>query len=166
LVFYYSRARRLERASPAVRALNEASPERRPGLFKTLTATKGLTFLFISVVLSVAILYLGVFLRRDRAQALGGNSLSFSALRFEGSSYIVLKKSAPPNKEAYAGVVDMAISAAEKTGTGNPPLANRSVIFSTEAEEEFRFVVPFEAPELLILLRVGEEYGNYKVKAD
>jgi hypothetical protein len=61
--------------------------------------------------------------------------------------------------------VDLAISAAETDGEP-PPLANRSVLFSTEPEEEFRLRVPFEAPELLILLRLGEEYGNFKVKAD
>jgi hypothetical protein len=163
-VFYYSRARRLERASAAVRALNEASPERRPGIFKTLTATKPLAFLFMSVVLAAAIFYLSAFLSRDKTPALGGNTLSFSALRFEGSSYIVLKKSASPR--AYTGVVDMAISAAEKAGEGSPPPANRSVFFSMEPEEEFRLAVPFEAPELLVLLRVGTEYGNFKVKAD
>jgi hypothetical protein len=164
LVFYYSRARRLERASPAVRALNEASPQRRPGIFKTLTATKPLAFLFISVVLAVVVFSLSAFLGRDKTPALGGNTLSVSALRFEGSTYIVLKKSAAP--AAYTGVVDMAISAAGKTGAGISPPAKRSVFFSTEPEEEFRLAVPFEAPELLLLLRVGTEYGNFKVKAD
>jgi hypothetical protein len=165
-VFYYSRSRRLERASPAVRALNEAAPERRSGIFKALTATKPLTFLFISVVLSVMVLFLGTFLGRDREPALGGNTLSFSALRFEGSSYIVLKKRLPSNQDAYTGVVDMALSVPQKAEAEDPPLAKRSVIFSTEPEEEFRLAVPFEAPELLILLRVGEEYRNFTVKAE
>ncbi|MFP3089802.1 hypothetical protein LQZ21_05690 [Treponema sp. TIM-1] len=170
LVFYYSRTRRLERASPAVRELNDPTPVRRPSLFGTLTATKPLTFLFMSVV----ILVIGIFItsyfssRNDRS-TLGGNSLTLSAMRFEGSSYIVIKKTVPGKTEAYTGIVDIAVSVYVKSGEAPPgelPLANRRVFFSPEPEEEYRITVPFEAQELLFLMRAGEEYLNLRIKTE
>jgi hypothetical protein len=170
LVYYYSRARRLERASPAVRELNEPAPARRPSLFGTLTATKPLTFLFMSIVIIV----IGIFItshfssRNDRS-TLGGNALTLSAMRFEGSSYIVIKKKALEKTAAYTGIVDIAVSVYVKSGEEAPgklPLANRSIYFSPETEEEYRLTVPFEAQELLFLMRAGEEYLSLRVKTE
>ncbi|MDR0588946.1 MAG: hypothetical protein LBG25_00200, partial [Spirochaetaceae bacterium] len=85
LVFYYSRSRRLERASQAVRDLNDTTPVRRPTLFGTLTATKPLTFLFMSIVILVISFFItSFFSSRDDRSTLGGNSLTLSAMRFEG----------------------------------------------------------------------------------
>ncbi|MDR2759161.1 MAG: hypothetical protein LBB78_07270 [Spirochaetaceae bacterium] len=170
LVFYYSRERRLERASPVVRELNDTTPVRRPTLFRTLTATKPLTFLFMSIViLVIGVFITSYFFSKDDRSVLGGNSLSLSAMRFEGSSYIVIKKNIPEKTEAYTGVVDMAISVYVRSGEEYPgelPLANRRVYFSPEAEEEYRITVPFEARELLFLMRAGEEYLSLRVKTE
>jgi hypothetical protein len=170
LVFYYSRARRLERASQAVRELNDATPARRPSLFGTLTATKPLAFLFISMVtIIVAFFVISSVSSRDDRSSLGGNFLSFSAMRFEGSSYVVIKKTISEKSEPYTGIVDMAISISGKSDeeySGDPPIANRRIFFSPEPEEEYRFVIPFEARELFILMRAGEEYLSQRVQAE
>ncbi|MDR2363654.1 MAG: hypothetical protein LBD65_04485, partial [Spirochaetaceae bacterium] len=161
-VFYYSRARRLERASPAVRELNDAAPVKPPGLFRTLTATKPLSFLFMSIVTVIIIFFAASFFSgRDDPPVLEGNSLTLSAVRFEGSTYLVIKKTILEKTEAYTGIVDMAVSVYVKAGEESPgelPLTNRSVFFSPEPEEEYRIALPFEAPELLILMRAGEKY--------
>jgi hypothetical protein len=170
LVFYYSRARRLERASPAVRELNDTTPVKPPGLFRTLTATKPLSFLFMSLITVIIIFFIASsFSSRDDRPALGGNSLTISAIRFEGSTYLVVKKTISEQTEAYTGIVDMAISVYVKAGEEYPgelPLTNRSVFFSPEPEEEYRIAVPFEAPELFILMRAGEEYLTLRVKTE
>ncbi|MDR1108831.1 MAG: hypothetical protein LBL19_07340 [Spirochaetaceae bacterium] len=168
LVFYYSRARRLERASEAVRALNDTTPVKRPSLLRTLTATKPLSLLFMSVVILVVTFFVASFFSsRDDRQNLGGNFLTLSAMKFEGSTYLVIKKSIPEKTEAYTGIVDMAVSVYLKAGeeySGEVPLTNRSIFFSPEAEEEYRIALPFEAPELLILMRAGDEYLRLRVK--
>lgn len=170
LVFYYSRAHRLERASPAVRALNDTTAVKPPSLFRTLTATKPLAFLFVSmVILVVSLFIISFFSSRADLSVLGGNSLTFSAMRFEGSSYIVIKKTISDTTAAYTGIVDMAISIYISSGeehSGELPLANRRIYFSPEPEEEYRITVPFEGPELLFLMRAGEEYLRLRVKTE
>jgi hypothetical protein len=57
LVFYYSRERRLEKASPRVRALYENVPRRRFGFFASLVDTKPKAMLLI-VIAAVCLLAL------------------------------------------------------------------------------------------------------------
>ncbi|MDR3166799.1 MAG: hypothetical protein LBT93_02555, partial [Treponema sp.] len=137
-VFYYSRARRLERASPAVRELNDTTPVKPPGIFRTLTATKPLSLLFMSIVTVVIVFFIASFFsRRDDRPVLGGNSLTLSAMKFEGSTYLVMKKHTRKKTEAYTGIVDIAVSVyvkAREEYSGELPLTNRSVFFSPEPE--------------------------------
>jgi hypothetical protein len=57
LVFHYSRERRLEKASPRVRALYENVPKRRFGFFTSLVDTKPKAMLLI-VIAAVCLLAL------------------------------------------------------------------------------------------------------------
>jgi hypothetical protein len=50
IVFYYSRERRLEKASRRVRALYENPPKRRLGLFSVLVDTKAKAMLFVIII--------------------------------------------------------------------------------------------------------------------
>ncbi|MEJ5187809.1 hypothetical protein [Treponema sp. J25] len=57
--FYYSRARRLERAPLEVQRLMNSSNQGKPSLFKTLTASRSHAFLFLAIViLSLTIMVL------------------------------------------------------------------------------------------------------------
>jgi hypothetical protein len=49
---------------------------------------------------------------------------------------------------------------------GDTPITNRRIYFSPEPEEEYRFALPFEAKELLIIMRAGEEYLSARVKTE
>ncbi|MDR2103952.1 MAG: hypothetical protein LBP42_07620 [Treponema sp.] len=168
-VYYYSRDRRLARASEAVRALNDESPPPRPNLFRTLTATKPLALLFISLVVMVVFISLTSLLTGSgRKIILGGNTLTASALRFQGLTYLVLKKTCKEENPVYTGAVDLAVSiplSGDEAGE-NPPIAAERIFFSLNPEEEFRFSVPFEAPELLILVQTETERKTLKLRAE
>jgi hypothetical protein len=168
LVFYYSRSRRLERASAAVRALNDETPGKRPNLFRTLTATKAHTMLFISIVLlSVMVLIASLFTPR-RDTVLGGNALNFSAFRYQGSTVVIIKKTVKNEKNPYTGAVDMAVSrpAGPEEPAADIPIAARRIFFTLEPNEEYRVALPFEAPELVILMRAEENHARLRIKTE
>ncbi|MDR1900571.1 MAG: hypothetical protein LBQ55_11215 [Treponema sp.] len=178
-VFYYSRARRLERASPAVRALNSEIPGKRPSLFRTLTANKANSMILAAIVLLSGVMAAASFLMSRDDTVLGGNAVALSALRYNGSTIVILKKSVKTEKGVYTGAVDMAVSPAAAAGGSaaadgssaaasaeENPLAVRRIFFTLEKNEEYRVSVPFEAPELLILLRAEEKQVSLKIKPE
>jgi hypothetical protein len=168
LIYHYSRDHRLARASEAVRALNDETPPPRPNLFRTLTATKPLALLFITIIIMVVFISLVTILTAsDRGIALGGNTLTVSALRFQGTTYLKIKKTCKEDDRAYTGAVDVAVSVVwSGTETGEIPLvANERIFFSLNPEEEFPFSVPFEAPELRLLVQSETEQRTFKVRA-
>jgi hypothetical protein len=169
LVFYYSRERRLERASETVRSFNAPKGRTKKGFFGAFAANRSQGFLLISiVVMSAMIMLVSAFVKGDTAN-FGGNRVEFSAFRFQGSSYLALKKTAPKNGSPYTGVVNLAVSpAAPPKGGAAVPVITRTVFFSLEAEEEFRMMLPFESAEILILAEAPDtdsrEYKKFKVK--
>jgi hypothetical protein len=171
-VFYYSRARRLERASEAVRAMNEPGPPKRIKGFRALTASKPQGFLLMSVILLAVVLVIlsGVLSREDTSTMLGGNAVAASALGFEGTTYVTIKKTVKQEDRAYTGTVDLAVSEAlppgEESGGRELPISTHRIFFSLEPEEEYRFSVPFEASRLLILMRAGEELVRLSVQSE
>jgi hypothetical protein len=193
VVFYYSREERLKRASPAVRKLNEPSVFRKPNLFRTLTSTKPLTFLFISIItLCAALVILSRFMPSGTARTLGGSRVTVTARTGSGVSYITVTKTVL-DEGAYAGAVDIAVSpAAEKTGgaeksaggtansgaaeavppdsgtavSGEFPIEALRVYFTAEPEEAFRFTVPFTGKKLLVLMEAGAGRVLFSVTPD
>jgi hypothetical protein len=164
LVFYYSRAGRLERASAAVRALNDDTPVKRPGLIRTLTSSRPNILLFISIIIiSVFFIATSILMPGDELK-LGGNTLSFSAFRYQGSTVLIIKKTIG-DKRAYTGAVDVAVSPFDKAETAAAVAAER-IYFTLEKKEEFRLSFPFEAPELLILLGASDAYARLRIKPE
>jgi hypothetical protein len=104
----------------------------------------------------------------ERGIALGGNTLALSAMRFQGTTYLVIKKTCKEDDRVYTGAVDVAVSVV-RSGAENsesPPIAARRIFFTLKPEEEFRFSVPFEAPELLIVVQTETELKTFKVRAE
>jgi hypothetical protein len=165
-VFYYSRERRLERASEAVRAINEPGPAMKGGLVRVLVANRSGTFLFITIViLCIFIFFLASLRDRDAGAKIGGNSVTISALRYPDTTYVEIKKKGSGD-DFYTGTVDLAISIPQKlmeAGT-EAPIVNRRIFFTLEEREEFRFSLPFDAPELIILMQAGNEIKSFQVK--
>ncbi|MDR1306515.1 MAG: hypothetical protein LBK74_02945 [Treponema sp.] len=171
LVFYYSREKRLERASPAVRELNEASPARKPNLFRTLTSTRPLSLLFVSLILCAAVIFLSRFSGAGRSAALGNNTVQVSAASAGEKAYVTVKKTARGDdasggaSTAYTGPVNTAVSLPAQ-GEAAPPVHVERIYFTLEQEETFRFSVPFTGKKLLILMEAGEDRALFTINSD
>jgi hypothetical protein len=139
LSFRYSRERRLKKATPAVRALNDPTLRPKAGLFRSLTANRGLAFLFIAIVLLSITALLTTFLGAYFNDAdLAGNRISAEAFRFDGSVYLTIKKEATA-ADAYRGPVGVSYAA------GGGGAALEGLLFTAAAAEEFRRILPVEA---------------------
>ncbi|QQO08061.1 hypothetical protein [Breznakiella homolactica] len=170
LVFRYSRERRLERASEDVRKLNDQTPVRKPNLFRTLTATRSSTLIFLSIIVLVgASFMISVFTGRDDDALFGGNAITLSAFKFQGTTYLAVKKSARDGEDSYTGSVDLAVSPVgedAKDESGEYVIFADRIFFSLQPEEEFRVALPFESDELLILIQNDHEIQRLQVKTD
>ncbi|MDR2257677.1 MAG: hypothetical protein LBE14_00855 [Treponema sp.] len=171
LVFYYSRADRLAKASKPVQALYEDPPQRKFRLFHSLTATRPLAMLFISIIILCAvIMMISIFGLNESGHILGGNRVSFSAVKFQGETIVILEKTSPENQEVYTGVVDIGVSPAAPPGSdpaarpAEYPVFTHRVFFSLNPEESYRFALPFEADELAVVLQGEQERDTVQVK--
>ena len=168
--YYYSRENRLKKAPQQVRDLYKPTNNKKPNLFRTLTATRSLTFLFISVItLSAAIIFLSRFLASDEEKILGNNVVVVSAIGSGGNSYITVKKTIKDTamknagrEKIYYGPVDIAVSI---SGENGPVYAER-IYFNPEEEELYRFKAPFRGKKLLVLMEAGAERVLFTVTSD
>jgi hypothetical protein len=166
LVFHYSRERRLANAPKSVQDLYKEPGKKGFGLFRSLTATKPLATLFISIVVLCVMIFaidkLGLL-----ADSLGGNKITVSAIKYEGETFLVLTKTyaaRKDGKEPYTGLVDIAVSPVVKNPEEDFPVFNHRIFFSLAAEEEYRFSVPFTSEELILVLQGETGSTNFKVK--
>jgi hypothetical protein len=163
--FYYSREQRLAKAPPNVRALYEESPKKKFGFFRTLTATRPLAMLFFSImILCAAIIIISIFnLAGDHG--LGGNRLALEAVKFQGETIVVLTKTVKDSERAYTGPVDIGISPAAPKGSDakDYPVFTNRIFFSLNAEEAYRFSLPFEAEKLLVLLQGELDSASFTI---
>jgi len=162
LVFHYSRERRLERAPEEVRRLNSRLPFRKPNLFRTLTANKASAFLFLAIImLSLTTLVTAFLVPGDDVGTLAGNKVSLTALRFQGTTYLALKKTA--RSAAYSGTVDLQVGPGPGEGDS---ILNLSVVFTPREDEEFRLAVPGERESLVVVLQAAEERIELKARVE
>jgi hypothetical protein len=171
--FRYSHERRLERASKTVQEFNTQGIK-RSSILGSLTATRSHKMLLISiVVLCVAISVITKIINNKDASDIGGNGLAISAMRYEGKTFVVIKKTAKKTG-AYTGLVDVAISqdaakaAKDKTGAKRAAgsIFTEKIYFMPEASEDFRISVPVEIENLLLLLQAESESAVARVKAE
>ena len=163
LHFYYNRERRLENSSEAVKGLYSGNKQMRFSLFGPLLADKPRRVLFVIVVFMCAgILALYFFGYFDTVYLLDGNKIDITATAFENNAIIIVKKTAD-KKDAYSGAVDIAVAPAE---SDNLNIFYHRVFFSMEKEEEYRFAVPFDDAELLMVLQNEKESLKLKIKPD
>jgi len=167
LVFHYSRENRLKSAPETVRQLNSQTPFRRPNLFRTLTANKASAFLFLAIImLSLTTLVTTFLLPTGNTGALAGNKLRISALRFQGTTYLALKKTAQP--DAYVGVVELRVQALATDGRlpKGDPLSALSVNFSPKSQEEFRLAIPGEQEALQVVLQTASDRVTLQTRVE
>ncbi|MDR1863567.1 MAG: hypothetical protein LBQ67_06575 [Treponema sp.] len=167
-VFYYSRDRRLERASPAVRALyDEAAP--RPGLLQSLGGRKSNLFLLVSIlIVCTALAFSSRVLNAEKGFKLGGNTVALTIARNDqGSLSVFMQKTIPPSGEVYTGAVAVAVSPViPKQDKGKTPEIYTDKVFFTPVEEEgYRFDLPFEGDDFLVVLQTENERKGLRIKA-
>ena len=96
VVYYYNRERRLERAGADAQFMADHYSTKRPGIIRSLTATRSLRFLFFTIgFMIVALSVVGYAMgSRDRG-TVAGISLSAKAMWFEGYVYITVRRGTP-----------------------------------------------------------------------
>ncbi|MDR1839395.1 MAG: hypothetical protein LBQ93_07440 [Treponema sp.] len=169
LVFYYNRERRLAKAPASVKKLYSEKIQRSFNLFRPLVADKPRAILFFTiVVISIMIILfslLGVF---SKYYSLDGNKLEITGTIYEDNTIVVLRKTinkkAINNRSVYTGAVDIAISPAVQREDGQYPVFYHRIYFTLEQEEEYSFVVPFDSPQLAMILQT--EKSTLKIKVN
>jgi hypothetical protein len=171
LPFYYDRARRLAKAPKDVQDLYKGKKPNHFGFFTVLVADKPRKFLFFSIILICAMIWLLALLGYfDSSYTLDGNKIKVSAAPFENTTIVVISKTVK-NKNAYTGAVDVAVSVpvsmpdgADVQPENNFPVFYHRLFFSLEKEEQYSFAVPFESGELLIVLQTEKYSLKIKLK--
>jgi hypothetical protein len=159
LTFYYSRERRLERAPPEVRALNESGSPKQAGLFRSLTATKSSAFVFLSIIIICAAIILFSLLNNNGNTRILGTEIAVSAIGGGDKSYITLTKTVT-GTDPYTGVVTIAVS----VQGSQDPMFLETLYFSLEKEEVYRFTAPVTGETLLVLAILDDQTILFKVK--
>jgi hypothetical protein len=158
LVFYYNRERRLAKAPQAVRDLYKEEPKRRFNLLKPLIGSRPRAMMFGSIVLiCVAMLILSILGYTGDTCDLEGNRLFMQADRYEGMVMLTLKKTIQRNglfrvDNVYTGAVDIAITPKAVLTEALPVFTHR-IFFTLEDEEQYRFVLPFDTDELVLVFQ-------------
>ena len=170
-VFYYSRERRLERASQTVRDLHDGKPI-RPSLSKTLFATKGNVLVFATIVIFTVFGLTSRMVGRERdsvrAVSLGRNSLALTIVPVEGALVMGMIKTVPKSGEFYTGAVDIAVSpATSSTKDGeqpqSPPVFTHRIFFNPVQSEHYQVSLPFEGTGFILLINTGEEQKSVRL---
>jgi len=155
LTFYYNRERRLAKAPQDVKDLYAEKPKRGFNLLRPLIADKPRAMLFLTIVILCAAIFLmsllGYF---NNSYSLEGNKIEIAGTKFEGITIVVIKKTVKNNNAgAYSGAVDIAVSPAVSGESEEYPAFYHRVFFTLEPVEEYRFSVPYDSADLLMVLQ-------------
>ena len=166
LTFYYNRERRLAKAPPSVKNLYEMQKKSvRFNLLRPLVADKPRLISFIViVVMCVAITVFAILGFFDTPYSLEGNNIEAGGTVVEGTTIVVLRKTVKDNAP-YSGAVDITVSAPVQLYKDAAPFSHR-VFFTNRLEEEYRFVVPFDSPELLMVVQAGKSSVKIRFKPE
>ena len=171
LTFYYNRERRLAKAPQQVKDLYKENNHKGFNLLRPLIADKPrATIFFAIIILCVTILMLSVLGYFDKTYRLEGNKLEITGTIFEGTTIMVVKKTINSRTSVYTGAVDIAVSPPEtdieSIEDEQYPVYYHRIFFSLEPEEEYRFAVPFDSPELLAVIQTDKSSLRIKIKSE
>ena len=161
-VFYYSRERRLQRASQIVKDAYEPRKKRR-GLIGLLGG-RGNIMIFICIVLIIAMFGLGRYIIiRNEGIRLGGNILNLSLVYEEEVLLLALHKIAPARGEIYIGEVDILVRAAGEDQDSLEDFYHR-ITFNLVETETFIVALPFTGNDFFVILRTSDEQRVFRLQ--
>jgi len=169
-VFYYSRERRLDRASPEVRAMNDG---KHMTLGRAMFGPRGNKLIFFAIVIICIFgLAINIFTtERSPASSIrfGGHRLSLAILSFDEALILAMVKNAPESGEFYTGEVEIAVSPVmprsnEGESREMSAIFSHRVLFRPVDSETFHISIPFEGNDFFVLLRAGEEQRSMRLR--
>ena len=171
ITFHYSRERRLTKAPQAVRDFYTEPKQTRFNLFRPLVADKPRAMLFATIIiLCVIILIFSNIGLSDTSYVMDGCKIEITGTRFEGATILILKKTvrtgiAAINSTPYSGAIDIAVSPVTD-GDKEFPVFYHRVFFTLDSTEVYRFAVPFDSPDLLLVLQSEKSSLQFKIKPE
>lgn len=156
IVYYYDRSKRLEKASPNARFMAEHYGGKRPGILRSLTATRSLRYLFYSVLfMSLAVLLVSYVQGSGNTGNIGGVRLSVTAMWFEGDVYVSIKRRSVWYM-AFARSSGTSSAIEIRTGDGND--ATIGYIQASDEELKLRFKAGLK-PERIVVFASVQDSG-------
>jgi hypothetical protein len=174
LTYFYDRDKRLANAPRAVKDLYKEQPPQRRGFLRLFVRNKPRSMTFISIIMCCVLMIIAANVAGN-ARNLGGNRLSFEAIKYEGLIIVTLKKKAVKNllvrnNQPYTGTVDITALPVRKPADGQKQQAdelfNHRLSFTNERQEQFRFVLPFDSDELVLVLQSDKQTLSMTVKPE
>jgi hypothetical protein len=171
VVFHYSREHRLERASQAVRELNDPSSSRR-SLVDRIAGSKANLLMLISIVIVCVAMLIGSRMQSGKVEGfeLGENTVSLRVKKGNDGLSLVLDKKAPKDGGGYNGVVDIAVSpAADKPAPGEtseiPPILTHRLFFTLAEEESYSIDLPFDGDDFIVIVQTDNERLSRRLRS-
>ena len=177
--FYYSREQRHKHSSRAVRKLHESDSDSKWGrgfhLFGGLSRYPPQKVIFTSIIMLILFISLiNVFIEQTGTKHLGGNAITAKARRFDGMTFITINKTFEEQDvgNVYSGTVDVAVGPFPRPQPSirRNPFAEEEVVvdedhpviverleFAFEREEVYELVLPYEAPDFLLVMQISNE---------
>jgi len=166
-VYYYSRERRLSRASSAVRDLYDSKPG-KTGVAKRLFGNRGNVMTFILIIIScLMISFVSRYTRAMSDVKLGGNTVTMAIQREEGILILGITKQSPKTGVAYSGEVEIAVSPTKIIEGETIPVFLYRVYFTRSGYDSFQISLPFDITEneFILLLKTADEQKSVKLRA-
>ncbi|MDX9897936.1 MAG: hypothetical protein RBT62_03385 [Spirochaetia bacterium] len=155
IVYYYNREKRMEKAGPNARFMVDHYNGKRPGIFRSLTATRSLRYLFFAVVfMTIAVLVVSYIQGSRNTGTVGGVNLSVSAMWFEGDVYVSIKRRSPwymvfTSSAATTSAIEI------RTGDGNS--SSLGYMQASDQEIKLRFEAGIKPERIAVLASIEKE---------
>jgi hypothetical protein len=168
LQFHYDREKRLAKAPQAVRELYANKKPARFSFLGPLVSNRPTAMLFFAILaLCATMIVLSVTGYLDKSYSLEGARLEIKGIRYEDMVILVVRKTLKKGVfSQYTGAVDVAVSPAVKSKDEEYPVFYHRIFFSLAPEEEYRFAVPFDSEELVMVLQTEKSSLQIKMKPE
>jgi len=169
LNFHYNRERRLENAPQSVKDLYKEPVKNKLGLLGPLIADRPRRIMFFVIIFLCVLIFalsrMGFF---DNYHSLDGNRFEVSGLFFDENTIVIIRK-IKMKDEPYTGALNIAVSVPVKNPANEISIEDISVFYhridlTLENEEEYRFIVPYNSAELLMVLQSEKSTIQFNFK--